>query len=329
MKNIIVTITFLWIVQFALLNCDAPRNNPLDPENPDSPYAFLQGKVQSISLIPLEGAGVYWQNYDVSVNTDSKGNFQFEYLLPENGWIFFEKEGFHRDSVLVSWGTQKAVSIQHFMDALPFLENLEVYSIVINTWPADKEFHLTIQATVDDSDSDIDTVFWKAPDPGIEGFLEQAGAKTYELTFRPELTIEEIVGHDLIITVKDQSGRRTEVGNKQVKRVIKDDLSGLSPSGGVLVSPRPTLEWRKFNPGFTHIYRLEVFKDVQFSQPELVWAAENLPATLTSYTVDQDLEELEEPDIYFWVIWAIDEFQNRARSKPLTFMVSETAERIF
>jgi hypothetical protein len=328
MKNIIVTITFLWIVQFALLNCDAPRNNPLDPENPDSPYAFLQGKVQSISLIPLEGAGVYWRNYDVSVKTDSKGNFQFEYLPPENGWIFFEKEGFHRDSVLVNWGRQKTVSIQHFMDALPRLENLEVYSIVINIWPDNKEFYLTIQAAVDDPDSDIDTVFWKVPDLGIEGFLEQAGAKTYELTFRPELPIEEIVGHDFVITVQDQSGRRTDVGNKQVKRVIKDDLSGLSPSGGVLVSPRPTLKWQEFKPGFTHTYRLEVSIDVQFSQPELVWAAENLPATLTSYTVDQDLEELEEPDIYFWVIWAIDEFQNRARSRQLTFNVSETAKRI-
>lgn len=322
MKTTIPVALFLWIIQFALLSCDAPRNNPLDPENPENPYTFLHGRVESLSRNPLARVTVYWAKGDASVKTDSRGGFHFDYLLPENGWIFFEKEGFHRDSALVNWGTEKELSIEHFMDALPVLENLEIYSIVLNTHPANKEFYLAIRTTVDDPDSGIDSVFWKVPDLEIGGFLQPAGAKIFELTFRPELPNEEIVGHDFIIIVKNPSGRKTAVGTKQIKRVIKEDIVGLSPSGGTMVSTRPTLEWQSFNPGFHHTYRLEVYKDVQFSQPELVWAVENLPETLTSYTVNQELEELQEPDIYFWVIWAIDEFQNRARSKPLTFNVS-------
>jgi len=328
MKTAIPIASFLWIIQLALLSCDAPRNNPLDPENPENPYTFLHGRVESLSRSPLEGVTVYWARGDASVKTNSRGDFQFDYLLPENGWIFFEKEGFHRDSALVNWGTEKEFAIEHFMDALPVLENLEVYSIVLNTHPANKEFYLVIRTSIDDPDSEIDSVFWQVPDLGIEGFLEPSGAQNYELTFQPGLPNEEVVGHDFIIIVKNQSGRRTGVGANQVQRVIKEDIVGLSPSGGATVSNRPTLEWQNFNPGFHHTYRLEVFKDVQFSQPELVWVVENLPETLASYTVDQDLEELQEPDIYFWVIWAIDEFQNRARSKPLTFNVSNATSVI-
>ena len=326
MKNFNQVSFFLTIVLFILINCNAPRNNPLDSKNPENPFTTLQGTVEEMSGTPLEGVKIYWQNDDIIVNTNSKGQFGFEYISKEDGWITFEKEGFHTDSLLIIWGTQKIVSIELTMNALPILENLEVYSSVLNIHPTDKEFHFMIEAIVDDPDNEIDTVFWEVPNFNLKGHLDPQGTKFYQHSFKPELQNEEIVGHDFIITVQDLSGKKTIVGNKQVKRVIKKDLIGLSPSGGIQVSSMPNLEWSRFLPGFSHSYRLEVYKDVQFSQPELAWVVENLSYTLTNYTVDQELEPLDEPDVYFWVIWAIDEFQNRARSKPLTFSVISMSE---
>jgi hypothetical protein len=51
--------------------------------------------------------------------------------------------------------------------------------------------------------------------------------------------------------------------------------------------------------------------------PQLVWEKRQLAAATDSCLVGQSLQ----PGEYFWVIWALDEFGNRTRSKPASFKV--------
>jgi hypothetical protein len=51
--------------------------------------------------------------------------------------------------------------------------------------------------------------------------------------------------------------------------------------------------------------------------PVLIWQEKNIPKDKTAHTVDDVLPA----GNYFWVIWAIDTFGNRSRSKPATFIV--------
>jgi hypothetical protein len=52
--------------------CDAPRHNPLDPENPENIYRRLSGHVQTFSLPrdDLENVAVQWQVNGSSIFTN-------------------------------------------------------------------------------------------------------------------------------------------------------------------------------------------------------------------------------------------------------------------
>ena len=74
------------------------------------------------------------------------------------------------------------------------------------------------------------------------------------------------------------------------------------------------MEWRKFAPGFEFRYILQIYTDEL--DKVLVWQKE-INSNEIQYITDANLPS----DDYFWVIWAIDEFENRTRSKPASFIV--------
>ncbi len=318
-RSAIITVALLW-----LAGCEAPRNNILDPNNPNSPYAVLEGRLQTFSIPRqnLAGVAVWWRNAQVQTISGSDGRFRFENILPEDGWLAIEKPGYHRDSLQVAWGGVKKVSLEYFLNAAPLLESLEVYSSVINQHGTPPDFQAALQARVSDPDGDIDTVFWEIADLQITGFLKfdvdkNLYTNSYKTALAPfNLDNEAIVGHGFDIIVKDKFGRRTRVGGKSVQRVIKQEITILAPLGGVSVPSMPTLQWQKFIPGFSHTYRLEVFKKIDdFSNPELFWQRDNIHQDSTRFTLEAELDTAE----YFWVIWGIDEYLNRTRSKPASF----------
>ncbi len=307
----------LWI----FLSCNAPRNNPFDPQNPGSPFSVLEGKIQTFSVPRqnLSEVTVLWENEDVRVLSNETGQFTIEKILPQDGWVIFNKSGYHRDSLQIQWGALKRISLDHFLNALPQLDSLDVFSVVTNRHGSPQKFEVVLRSGLSDADNDIDSVLWSIPELDQTGFLQfDASDNLYKSVFETFLLPnEEIVGHDFVFTVKDLFETKVVVGRESIKRVIKQEAIPIFPLGGEMVSSMPQLRWQRFTPGFTHTYRLEVFEIIAFSDPLLTWEIEGVPPDSISFTVDSPLNAGE----YFWVIWAIDEFKNRARSKPVTFVV--------
>ena len=74
------------------------------------------------------------------------------------------------------------------------------------------------------------------------------------------------------------------------------------------------LEWRRFTPGFDFTYLLQIYTDEL--DEVLVWQTET-DSEKIEFLSDANLS----PGDYFWVIWAIDEFENRTRSKQASFII--------
>ena len=323
--KIIFSVYFIllgWLLFF--VSCNAPRNNPLDPKNSESPYVILEGQVKDFRIIPLSNVSVYWRGGGALVKTNSGGFFKIDKIVPLDNWLVFQKEGYLTDSVLVEWNSQKKVSVYKLLNTIPVLDTVSAFSETINHHGRDPEYRAFIRAGVIDKDNDIDSVFWSIPELGIEDFLSyNVNTKFYEKDFMfsdYNLNNEAILGHDINILVQDVSGNHFLVGSTGINRVIKKLIEFYSPANQAVVSPSPTLKWKRYEPGFHHTYTLEIyFKQDEFTPPELKWRKENVPQTNTNYTIESQLTS----GNYFWVIWAIDEFGDRARSKPASFEVQE------
>lgn len=318
--HLFIPLFLTWLL--LLVACDAPRRNPYDPANPDSPFGALTGHVKTLSVPhrPVANVSVRWQNGNRFLSTDATGSFRIANLRPDNGWLYFEKENYLPDSVYVEWNDDKNVSVEVFLNARPSLDSVTSYSIVLNRYPDWQYYQAIIQARISDKDNDMDSVYIRNSYNNIrKPLIYNVSAGHYEGTFTVYdlnlKSIDEIVGHDFDIFVKDKFGHTIRVGEAGIKRVIHQEVQFKSPANYQQVSRTPELTWKAFDPGFPFYFTLQVYTDE--ISPQLVWEKTNIPSANTAYTVDTELPVND----YFWVIWCVDEFQNRSRSKPASFTV--------
>lgn len=319
-KKFLVSLT-LFIGVVLTLSCDAPRNNPLDPENPDNVLSLLSGYVQTITIphIPISGARVLWQNEGVVRTSRSDGFFQMENIKKEDGWIYIEKEGFSTDSIFLKWENNKEVLVESFLNSIPKIDSLMFFSSVENKYPSKQRFSIEIKVRVSDSENDVDTVLIKNDDLGVEEKLEyNPESKFFEEIFSPVdlnvTSIDEVIGKDFLIIVQDASERNFNVGRSTIKRIIKEEIIFDQPANNISVSVPFSIKWRRFDPGFDFYFVIQIYTNEV--QPELVWER-IADSEEISFLVESDLA----PREYFWVIWCYDEFFNRGRSKPATFQI--------
>ena len=104
-KNIIAAI--ILCAMMIIESCNAPRNNPLDLLSSGYSFAELSGTVYTLPYSGIPGVSVYWSPSDKLVLTDNNGNFQINNILPVNGELIFQKNGYISDTVNVNWGNAK------------------------------------------------------------------------------------------------------------------------------------------------------------------------------------------------------------------------------
>ena len=87
-----------------LISCNAPHNNPLDPQNPNVTWASLHGTIQTNTAPAhyVSGAILRWRNQRAT-SSDDNGQYLFEKLNPQDGWLYFSKSGFLQDSMWIEW----------------------------------------------------------------------------------------------------------------------------------------------------------------------------------------------------------------------------------
>jgi len=322
-KNWRVVIVY-FIFFFLLFHCNAPRNNPLDPDNPGTTFARIIGKVHTLSvpINPLSNVTVYWKNDNIFVKPNSNGNFSINQIIPIDGMLIFNKTGFMPETVQVKWDDSKLFNVTLPLNAYPVMDSLKIYTIVKNRYPAIKTADLVIKSKIKDQDNDIDSVYI------INDYLDlkknlryNVNTKFYEETFSifdlHVNSIRKVIGHNFDVFVKDNFSHIILLGNDKAVRYIQDEIELISPINFQIVLPTPTLTWKEFKPGFKFKFKIEIYVDEIPAQ--IVWEKDGIPADSTSYTIDVQLPAND----YFWMIWCIDEFQNQSRSKPASFTIKE------
>lgn len=316
----------LLCLSILILSCDAPRNNPLDVNNPDRKLGLIEGRVltQSLPYKPLPTATISFSGDGHWTTCDEHGKFKLDNLKLQPGWLFFEKSGYHPDSTYIDWQGNKSKYVEMHLNALPVVDSLIFYSSITNRYPSVQKLELFIRAWLWDQDNDVDSVFLVCP--ALQATLNlrfNASEKFFErerITLN-ELNLElpdEIIGHTFTLKVKDLQGRQKDLAQTQIKRIIREEVDLKSPANNEVVSTKPTLRWQPLNLDYDFTYTVEVRTNEV--DPQLVWSKKGLAPTTSSIEVDQSLPKTP-INQYIWAVWVIDRFGNRARSKFKSFQV--------
>ena len=314
----------LIITASLFISCNAPRNNPFDPENPDYAFAAITGTVQTFSLpyTGIAGVSVFWNSSNALILTDAKGNFKIDNILPIDGKLIFQKEGYLSDTLNVVWGSSKLLNYQVNLNKIPQLDSVSIYTVVINQFtPPGQSYQLVINAKISDKDNDIDSVYvgntqlnlYKGLDFNVTNKDYETVLSTQDLNIND---IEQTIGLDFNIIVKDIFNRLYIVGSNKVSRVIKSGAAIQFPANDTAITSTPILRWQRFKTGYPFSYMIEIYTN-DFANSQLVFRQENISSDSISYQVNKPLSIKD----YYWVIWVIDQFKNRSRSLPATFRV--------
>ncbi len=309
------------LVATLFFSCDAPRENPLDPENPDNIFSSLSGIVRTVKVPnePLSGVNVLWSKANIVVQTNSTGNFSIEDLKPENGYLYFEKEGYSKDSLFVDWNGRKSVNITQQLNSIPKLVSGKLASTVINRFPDAQVYRINAEANITDEENDVDSVFITNNDLQFSGNLNNLSVTQFQQEFTPEqmnlTSVDDIIGKEFNVIAKDANGKTFNIAQLTVKRIIKELIETISPANNETVSDSLTLNWRRFTPGYSFTYSLSIFTNTV--DPELIWSVNDVSSEEIFYEVESNIN----PGEYFWVVWVIDEFGNSARSRPASFII--------
>ncbi|MFH1197395.1 MAG: hypothetical protein V1720_16975 [bacterium] len=288
------------------------------------PVILLDGIVRTNQpSIALENIKVTWQNQMLSTYTDAAGYFKFENIKCENGWLYFSGEGYSKDSSYVDWGENNVKNVQMYLNSYPVLDAISFYSVIENSYNNPPSFHMVLNAKVTDYDNDIDTVFIENESLEFSLPLEyNLSSKIFEKkVYLLDLGLSdnsEVIGKEFNISVKDLKGTKYDIGEANIKRVITDFVEFISPAGNDTTDSNPTLKWKRFTPGFSYNYDIQVFIKDEFSSGLIYQPGSLISGDEIEFFVPYSLQS----GTYFWVIWCIDEFGNRSRSKQASFIVN-------
>ncbi len=310
-----------------LMSCDAPRVNPLDPESQDYKYFTIEGSVKAQSnLSPMSGVKVTWknENQNIVVVTNSDGKFKINRLDRINGIIYFEKDGFAKDSSLIQLNGEKSVIKDKVLNALPRLTFYKLYAIVRNfVWGDNTHTDtLNVRARVFDEEGDIDSVaiqnksinFYKKLDYDSANKLFKASFQTFDLKVS---SLIETQGKSFYFVAIDKNKRKYVLDSTYLTRVITQQPKCNSPANDSTfkVDEPIDFKWDRFIPFFKFTFTVQVFNKADDSTP--VWEK----SFISDLDVGTRLDKKLPAGRYYWVICVIDDFDNKAISPTASFII--------
>ena len=190
-------------------------------------------QTETIPRQPIKGVEISWQNDNIVVQTNANGEYSLDKLNRIDGWLKFSKDGYQPDSQLIEWGGEKLISVNKFLNSVPKIESLYIYSKVINQHFYDPKTTLIVEAKINDQDNDIDTAYVENTELGIFAKLDEITRGYFKKEFSPSSLgieyLDEIIGKELNIVVKDKYAKKFSIATSNLKRIIKEQITPRSP----------------------------------------------------------------------------------------------------
>lgn len=305
-----------------LVQWGSEKNKRIDDKYLSSTVGQIDGYVKgerSRSGIP--GVKVFWKNQNLLIQTDATGYYKLINIPKQNGTIYFEKDGYGKDSSFVQWGDPANLKLDdELLNSNPVLNNLFIYTVVENKYPDIQKITMSIQADVSDLENDIDSIFVRCNSLNVyKRLVYNYNTQYFERSFSPSdlnlSSMDDAIGKNFEIIVKDTKKKIFNIGSSNVKRIIRQEVLPDLPANKQTVGVKPTLRWKRFEPGFNFRYMVQIYTDE--IPASLVWERDYVSKDAIDIVPEISLT----PGDYFWVVWCIDDFQNRGKSKPASFIV--------
>lgn len=304
---------------------DAPRENPLDPEA--GRFSPIEGYVLSLFQphTPLEQIVVTAPGVGIADTTADDGRFRLTYAPPEPVLIVGDSPAHAPSSLFVGTSSSDRRNATLYLDALPIISAASVYSTYEALWwPSLYREWVTVNVTATDPDGvgDIDSVLCTLPNGYAIALEPTQQVGKFETILDEELLgpegAEGMVGRDLYLQAYDRQAESSEQVVSRLVRVVRDVADTLEPAGLDEVGERPTLKWLCPEPAYPAGLRARVYR-VDMGVETQAWESDLLPMGTDSTTVGRLLTEGD----YYWVVYTIDLFGNRGRSKEAAFTVGD------
>jgi hypothetical protein len=323
-KNLIFFTTLILLLFIFSISCDAPRDNPVDPNNTNNLLSTISGLVKTLGYpySPIHNVNVSWENENVLVQTDENGKYYIPNLIQKNGWLKFDYAGYSNDSLFINWNDNNLIASEIFLNSIPKLDSLEFFSTVENRFQFNQKYSIKVRARVSDFEGVNDIVSVSIENEELSllkiltyNHIQDFYEGTFTLSDLKIASLNEIIGKDFKILVSDLEENIFSIGVTNIKRIINEDIVLISPINNETVNEQLKLIWTRFTPGYNFKYRVEVFTNE--TPPIMVYSKQDIAKDEISHIVGYQFDGTN----YFWVIWAIDEFNNQSRSKPGSFII--------
>lgn len=341
MRKIFINIFFICLSIFFFNSCDAPHNNLLDPDNPDSQaFYYIMGRVtktdeeQQIQT-PAANVKVFLEKEGVFTKSDNNGYYKLMSYNQVDQKIIFEGAHFFSDTVQVNWGNQKKIEINANLDIKPEPDSIINYSII--SWFFDSDLGansytqaLYIQIKIGKLDlGRIDSVNIVNQDLKINYCIYNSNQSGV-----PEITLlidklkikdlDEITGKKFSVYIHTASKKMYHYKDIVFMRSIKESALAISPVNGDAINIDSVLfKWTPLNSAYKCFYQIQIYNN-QFAPYELLGSSGIFDKSINEFkSKPNDFTSLYK---LAWRIVSIDEFGNRNISVPFSFIYKPVAQ---
>lgn len=282
-------IRFSVLVLLLCFSCDAPRENPFDPNGSNSVITTIK----LLRLLPssevISGAEVFIPEINQYKTSDQTGTVVFTHPKVDSLSVICHCEAFFSDTTVVK-NLKKTNAFQIHLNAKPRIGELQFNSFYENIENHENLTSLSIRAQIVEPDGlkDIETVTIRQQDTNfidslaVENPVSQIFIKNFSLSqISPSLTVGELAELNFILTIKNTNNDSVRSEPLRIVRVIEENPQLLSPESGSVQSDTVRFRWQTTELDYEFTYNLVLQR---LGGETLTYAA--IPSTQNEFTVN-------------------------------------------
>ena len=258
-------VLYFSLILFLLFSaCDAPRENPFDPNASNA----VTTTIQLFHLLPsstvVSGAEIFIPEINQLKRSDQTGTAVFIHPNMDSITVISRGEAFFPDTTVFN-NLSKTNTFQIRLNTKPQISETQLTSFYENIENHNNLTSLSIRTQIIDPDglNDIETVIIRQEKLDftdtleIENASELRFAKSFSLAqISPSLTPGEVTELNFELSVKNKNTESIPSGPLNIVRVIKENLLILSPESGSAQTDTVKFSWQKMTLDYDFTYNL-------------------------------------------------------------------------